>query len=77
MSIATTTKVQLIIEVSNVGSWGGECSMAQITKQATEQATGKLLKLLAGDESSKYTKGDIKLVKAIKVIQTQVDVDFN
>jgi hypothetical protein len=68
--MSTTVKVQILLEVSGVGSWGPECTMAQITGQATEAAKGKVLRILSED---KISRGSVKLIGAVKVIQTQVE----
>ncbi len=39
-------RVTLTIEISSLGSWGGDCTVAQIYKQAAEEAVGRLRNLI-------------------------------
>lgn len=38
----TGAKVTLTLELTNLGSWGPECQINQVYKQALDQAAGKL-----------------------------------
>jgi hypothetical protein len=53
------------IEVSNIGSWGHECQLAQIYKQATESAVGKIRNALAPT--------DVRIVGDIKITAILID----
>lgn len=44
----TGAKVTLTLELTNLGSWGPECQINQVYKQALDQAAGKLGRLLNG-----------------------------
>lgn len=49
--VRTTTgaRVTLTIEISNVGSWGPECQMDQVYRQALEAAVGRVRNAFAKD----------------------------
>lgn len=49
--VRTTTGavVTLTIEISNVGSWGPECQMDQVYRQAAESAIGRVRNAFAKD----------------------------
>lgn len=40
--ITAGAKVQLVVELSALGSWGHDCTIAQVHKQAAESAIGRL-----------------------------------
>ncbi|MEL5258427.1 MULTISPECIES: hypothetical protein [Serratia] len=65
----TGAKVTLTLELKNLGSWGPECQINQVYKQALDQAAGKLGKLLNG-------QSDIRIVgrPLVQVITTDVEV---
>ncbi|MDV7209958.1 hypothetical protein [Azotobacter beijerinckii] len=44
--LTTHAKVQLTIEISNVGSWGPGCDLAQVYRQAGEAAVSRVLRAL-------------------------------
>lgn len=43
----TSAKVQLVVEVT-AGSWGPDCQIDQVYRQALQEATNKLAKLFHG-----------------------------
>lgn len=49
--VRTTTgaRVTLTIEISNVGSWGPDCQMDQVYRQALESAMGRVRNAFAKD----------------------------
>lgn len=47
--VTTIAKVQVTIEITNVGSWGATCTLDQVFKQAAENAVGYLERLAKGD----------------------------
>ncbi|TXE22825.1 hypothetical protein [Serratia ureilytica] len=65
----TGAKVTLTLELTNLGSWGPECQINQVYKQALDQATGKLGRLLNG-------QSDIRIVgrPVVQAITTDVEV---
>jgi hypothetical protein len=42
-----TARATVVVEVIIGASWGGQCSVAQIAKQAADEARGKILNLFA------------------------------
>ncbi|ASL26208.1 hypothetical protein [Azotobacter chroococcum] len=44
--VTTSAKVQLTIKISNVGSWGPGCDLAQVYRQAAEAAVARVLRAL-------------------------------
>ncbi|MBP1129356.1 hypothetical protein JOE25_000899 [Serratia sp. PL17] len=65
----TGAKVTLTLELTNLGSWGPECQINQVYKQALDQAAGKLGRLLNG-------QSDIRIVgrPVVQAITTDVEV---
>ncbi|HAU4333271.1 TPA: hypothetical protein F6W14_27290, partial [Serratia marcescens] len=65
----TGAKVTLTLELTNLGSWGPECQINQVYKQALDQAAGKLGRLLNG-------QSDIRIVgrPIVQAITTDVEV---
>ncbi|HBB6714661.1 TPA: hypothetical protein F6V03_001372 [Serratia marcescens] len=65
----TGAKVTLTLELTNLGSWGPECQINQVYKQALDQAVGKLGRLLNG-------QSDIRIVgrPVVQAITTDVEV---
>jgi hypothetical protein len=47
--ITAGARVILTIEVSRCGSWGAECTVAQVHKQAAETAVDYVRKCVEGD----------------------------
>lgn len=50
-TVRTTTGavVTLTVQISNVGSWGPECQMDQVYRQALESAIGRVRNAFAKD----------------------------
>jgi hypothetical protein len=69
--VRTTTcaKVTLTLELTNLGSWGPECQIDQVYRQALAQAVGRLGKAFQG-------LSNIRIVgrPAIQAITTDVEV---
>lgn len=65
----TGAKVTLTLELTNLGSWGPECQINQVYKQALDQAVGKLGRLFKG-------QSDIRIVgrPVVQAITTDVEV---
>ncbi|MBH3246110.1 hypothetical protein I5N23_04330 [Serratia marcescens] len=65
----TGAKVTLTLELTNLGSWGPECQINQVYKQALDQAAGKLGRLLNG-------QSDIRIIgrPVVQAITTDVEV---
>jgi hypothetical protein len=42
-----TARATIVLEVTDLGGWGGTCSVAQIAKQASEDAAGRIGNFLA------------------------------
>ncbi|MBL3825145.1 MULTISPECIES: hypothetical protein [unclassified Marinobacter] len=64
---STTAKVTLTIEVSDLGSWGPDCQLDQVYRQAREQAVHKVAKLL-GNES-------VRLISDAKVVAITTNLE--
>ncbi|WP_414162091.1 hypothetical protein ACMGG9_09115 [Serratia sp. BNK-10] len=65
----TGAKVTLTLELTNLGSWGPECQINQVYKQALDQAAGQLGRLLNG-------QSDIRIVgrPVVQAITTDIEV---
>ncbi|MEL5662881.1 hypothetical protein PTT73_15210 [Serratia ureilytica] len=65
----TGAKVTLTLELTNLGSWGPECQINQVYKQALDQAVGKLGRIFKG-------QSDIRIVgrPVVQAITTDVEV---
>ncbi len=50
MTMTATAIVTVTIEVHHVGSWGLECKMDQVHKQAVESAVGRLRQLAVAND---------------------------
>lgn len=70
--IRTTTgaRVTLTIEISNVGSWGPECQMDQVYRQALESAVGRVRNAFAKDARGVKIVG----VPVIQAITTDMEI---
>ena len=44
----TSAKVTITLELTNLGTWGPECKIDQVYRQALAQAVGKLGRLFEG-----------------------------
>lgn len=68
--VRTTTNagVSLTIELSNLGSWGPDCQIDQVYRQAVVAAEGKLNKLFSGDR-------DIRVIGLVQVQAITTDVE--
>lgn len=69
--VRTTTgaKVTLTLELTNLGSWGPECKIDQVYKQALDQAVGRLGKLFQGQSNIRIVGRPI-----VQAISTDVEV---
>jgi len=47
--MSATATVQARVEIKIDSNWGDDCTLAQVKKQATEEAIRKLKKLLSSD----------------------------
>ncbi|EPN2803995.1 hypothetical protein ACTWOG_001660 [Serratia marcescens] len=65
----TGAKVTLTLELTNLGSWGPDCKIDQVYRQALEQARGRLGRLFNG-------QSDIQIVgrPVVQAISTDVEV---
>jgi hypothetical protein len=65
----TGAKVTLTLELTNLGSWGPECKIDQVYRQALEQACGRLGRLFQG-------QSDIQIVgrPVVQAISTDVEI---
>jgi hypothetical protein len=66
---STGAKVTLTIELSGLGSWGPDCKLDQVYKQALEAAEGRINRAFKDD-----TKG-IRLLGPVVVQAITTDVE--
>lgn len=64
--VSAYATVQITVEVSGVGTWGPECSVDQVHRQATEEAIDKLRRVCQDSR-------DIRIVgtPAVKCVTTE------
>jgi hypothetical protein len=46
--VSNYAKVKVIVEVSNLGPWGDDCTLGQARKQAVESAKSQVIQLFRG-----------------------------
>lgn len=51
--ISVTARVRVTLDIPLSGSWGGECSLEQVHKQAIEEVDGKLRGAIYGHGACK------------------------
>ena len=56
---STSAKVTVTIELSNLGSWGPECTIDQVYRQAREAAIGRLNKVFKDQAASTRILGPV------------------
>lgn len=57
--MTTTARVTVTLELTGLGSWGADCNLEQVYKQATDQAVGRLRN---GLDAQKFKiVGDVKV----------------
>lgn len=61
---STAAKVTLTIELTNLGSWGPDCTIDQVYRQAREAAIGRLNKVFKDHTSTTRILGPV-VVEAI------------
>lgn len=66
---STGAKVTLSIELSNLGSWGPDCKLDQVYKQALEAAEGRINRAFKDD------KQGIRLIGPVVVQAITTDVE--
>ncbi len=64
MKITATARVQILVEVRVPSTWGPECSIGQLHKQAAGEARAKLL-VLAADKREFTIVGEPDVVGII------------
>lgn len=65
----TTVTVQVVLEISGLSSWGPDCSIAQVHRQATEEAIGRVMRLVGEDHLARI----IGALKVSTIILTKDD----
>ncbi|MFK0088726.1 hypothetical protein ACIQUS_15690 [Pseudomonas sp. NPDC090755] len=60
----TSAKVTITLELSSLGSWGPDCTIDQVYRQAREAAIGRLNKVLKDHVASTRILGPV-IVEAI------------
>lgn len=69
--IATTAEAVVSIKISLASNWEEGCPVSQVHKQAAEEATNKILKLLNNDLARGMTlQGGIKIKAIITEMST-------
>jgi len=53
LNTRTNATVRLTIELSNLGSWGADCPVAQVYKQALVEAENNLRKMFSGNKNAR------------------------
>ncbi|WEK32914.1 MAG: hypothetical protein P0Y58_12210 [Candidatus Pseudomonas phytovorans] len=61
---STGAKVTITIEMTNLGSWGPDCTLDQVYRQAREAAVGRLNKVLKDHVATTRIMGSV-IVEAI------------
>lgn len=57
----TSATVSVTIELSNIGSWGPDCDLSQVYRQATEAAVGRINQAFRGDSRGIRILGPAKV----------------
>lgn len=60
--MSVTVRVVMELKLDNLGTWGDDCTAGQIKKQALEEATKRLSKLL------EVSHGAVKMITDPKVV---------
>lgn len=70
--VRTTTgaTVTLTIEISNIGSWGSDCKIDQVYRQAREEAVDRINRAFKDDKRGVRILGPV----VVKAITTDVEV---
>ncbi len=73
--VKATSRVQVTVEIDTGGSWGAECTVEQIQKQATDAARSALMKGLVLDlqKMGSDTKTTARIMSEPKVIAVLVE----
>lgn len=53
----TTAQVKLVLQINGSSTWGDDCTVDQIRKQAIDEALGKIEKLMRGTGSVLHPQG--------------------
>ena len=61
---STGAKVTLTVELTNLGSWGPDCTLDQVYRQAREAAVGRLNKVFKNHVASTRIIGPV-IVEAV------------
>ncbi|VVN43896.1 hypothetical protein V0M98_17790 [Pseudomonas silesiensis] len=71
-TVRTTTgaTVTLTIEISNIGSWGPDCKIDQVYRQAREEAIGRINRAFKDDQRGVRILGPV----VVKAITTDVEL---
>jgi hypothetical protein len=71
-TVRTTTgaTVTLTIELTNLGSWGPDCMIDQVYRQAREAAIGRINRAFKDDQRSVRILGPV----VVKAITTDVEL---
>ena len=67
---STGATVTLTIEISNIGSWGPDCKIDQVYRQAREEAIGRINRAFKDDQRGVRILGPV----VVKAITTDVEV---
>jgi hypothetical protein len=73
--VKATSRVQLTVEIDTGGSWGPDCTVDQIQKQAAEEARSALMRGLVIDcmKTGSDTKTSARIVSDPKIIAILVE----
>jgi hypothetical protein len=64
--VTVTATVRVELEIESGSSWGGECPLSQVHKQATDAALGRM-ESVAAKERLRILPGTLAIV-AVKVV---------
>lgn len=67
MKVQATARVTMTVELRVGGTWGDECDIAQIHKQAAEEAIGILRRMKEPQRVAPYTIIGEPIVRAVLV----------
>lgn len=65
--MSANAKVTVTLVISNLGTWGEECTVGQIRKQAMEEARGRLARVIRESEERNFITvlGDLSVVDIV------------
>lgn len=62
-TITASAEVTITLKLHDLGSWGDECTVNQILRQATEAAKGRAHKMLSPGTQCNLSVGKINIIE--------------